>query len=89
MNLLLLWFNDWICIIIAGNQKDKNPKSEDPVDEDEIGGLFRVVSENQENIIKSKANKDNIDSSKYVITHLNDWSLPEVGVLIFYIYKKF
>ncbi|KAL1139042.1 hypothetical protein AAG570_009103, partial [Ranatra chinensis] len=44
----------------------------------DVGGLFTIVKEKQENILKSKETLDGFDSSKYVILQKRDWSCPEI-----------
>lgn len=43
-----------------------------------MAGLFRVVGKKQEKKIQEKDNMNALDTSKFAVTHLRDWSKEKV-----------
>lgn len=56
---------------------DQSSDSED--NENEIGGLFRVVRQKQQSKLEEKDTMDSVDSSKFPIKQLKDWTNESVS----------
>ncbi|CAH0768758.1 unnamed protein product [Bemisia tabaci] len=59
-------------LVYGYNPMDQSSDSED--NENEIGGLFRVVRQKQQSKLEEKDTMDSVDSSKFPIKQLKDWT---------------
>ena len=73
-------FGDLTSVDIS-NAKNKIKSGKDNND-DEIGGLFRIVANEQNRKSKSSSGIDDIDSTKFSWSNLHDWHKEDVRDLI-------
>ena len=50
-------------------------------DEEEIGGIFKVITEKKKRAQIEKDTLNAEDSSKFLIPHMRDWSSEEVRIV--------
>lgn len=57
---------------------DETPEEEDKDDEDELGGLFRILKNKSEKNKSDRATVNKVDCSKFEEVSKHDWDLEEV-----------
>ena len=67
---------------IVYGKEDLEEEDEEDGNDDEIGGLFRIVANEQNRKSKSSSGIDDIDSTKFAWSNLHDWHKEDVRDLI-------
>lgn len=62
--------------------KEDLEEEDDDGKDDEIGGLFRIVANEQNRKSKITSGNDDIDSTKFAWSNLHDWHKEEIRDLI-------
>lgn len=57
-----------------------NPSDDVEENEDEVGGLFKVISEKKKRILQEKDVMNAEDSSLFSVQHIRNWHSQEVSV---------
>ena len=62
-------------LVYGVEEKSENSESED---EDEIGGLFKVVSKQQSTKRSKTSAMDDLDSTKFTLNNLQNWEIEDI-----------
>lgn len=64
--------------MVYGQRNQTDQEDAEANEDDQIGGLFKVIKQNQENKASQSAIMNQIDSTKFVVDQLQNWDLDEI-----------
>lgn len=64
-------------------------KDESGSDDEEVGGLFRVVSQKQHQRQEAKSTRNSEDCSRFPVTLVRDWTQPVVRCCKLFLLENF
>ena len=69
-------------LITFSTKDDFNDHNDQDDDDDDIGGLFKIVTSEQNRTNKLTSGHDDIDCSKFAWSNLHDWNKEDMRDLI-------
>uniref|UniRef100_A0A1B6G6J2 Bms1-type G domain-containing protein n=1 Tax=Cuerna arida TaxID=1464854 RepID=A0A1B6G6J2_9HEMI len=68
--------------LVYGQDVSEKANEESDADEEEVAGLFKVIGKKQDQKMKEKDTLNALDTSKFVVSQVRDWSLEQAREMI-------